>query len=43
MLSKYTIATNMEFVRSADKSFAEGVKIAAELGYKCIEPMVHTG
>ena len=24
----------MEFVRSADKSFVDGVKIAAELGYK---------
>ena len=33
----------MEFVRSADKSFGEGVKIAAALGYKYIEPMVHTG
>ncbi len=43
MPSKYTIAANMEFVRSADKSFAEGVKIAAQLGYKYIEPMVHTG
>ena len=43
MSSKYTIAINMEFVRSADKSFADGVKIAAELGYKYIEPMVHTG
>jgi sugar phosphate isomerase/epimerase len=33
----------MEFVRSADKSFAEGVRIAADLGYSYIEPMVHTG
>jgi sugar phosphate isomerase/epimerase len=33
----------MEFVRSADKSFAAGVKIAGELGYKYVEPMVHTG
>lgn len=33
----------MEFVRSADKSFVDGVKIAADLGYKYIEPMVHTG
>jgi sugar phosphate isomerase/epimerase len=33
----------MEFVRSADKSFEEGVRIAADLGYKYIEPMVHTG
>ncbi|MEW6235896.1 MAG: sugar phosphate isomerase/epimerase, partial [Candidatus Omnitrophota bacterium] len=34
---------NMEFVRSADKSFEAGVKIAAELGYEYIEPMVHNG
>ncbi len=43
MSSKYIIAVNMEFVRSADKSFVDGVKIAADLGYKYIEPMVHTG
>jgi len=43
MSSKYIIAANMEFVRSADKSFVDGVKIAADLGYKVIEPMVHTG
>ncbi len=43
MASKYIIGVNMEFVRSADKSFAEGVKIAAELSYKYVEPMVHTG
>ncbi len=43
MAGKYIIGVNMEFVRSADKSFAEGVKIASELGYKYVEPMVHTG
>ena len=43
MSSKYIIGVNMEFVRSADKSFVDGVKIAADLGYKYIEPMVHTG
>lgn len=43
MSSKYKIAVNMEFVRSADKSFTDGVKIASELGYEYIEPMVHTG
>lgn len=37
------IGVNMEFVRSADKPFAEGVKIAAEMGYEYIEPMVHNG
>jgi sugar phosphate isomerase/epimerase len=33
----------MEFCRSADKSFEEGVKIASGIGYKYVEPMVHTG
>jgi sugar phosphate isomerase/epimerase len=42
-MATYRIAVNMEFVRSADKDFRAGVKIAAELGYKQVEPMVHTG
>ncbi|PXX30388.1 sugar phosphate isomerase/epimerase [Arenibacter sp. ARW7G5Y1] len=42
-MAKFRISLNMEYCRSADKSFREGVKIAAELGYKYIEPMVHTG
>lgn len=42
-MARYRIAVNMEFVRSADKGFEAGVAIAAELGYKLIEPMVHTG
>ena len=42
-MAKFKVAVNMEFVRSADKGFEAGVKIAAELGYKYIEPMVHTG
>jgi sugar phosphate isomerase/epimerase len=42
-MARFRIAVNMEFVRSADKGFADGVKIASELGYKRIEPMVHTG
>jgi len=33
----------MEFCRSADKSFEAGVKIASEIGYQYVEPMVHTG
>ena len=33
----------MEFVRHHDKPFAEGVKIAADIGYKYVEPMVHLG
>lgn len=42
-MARYRIAANMEFVRSADKDFAGGVNIAADLGYRWIEPMVHTG
>jgi sugar phosphate isomerase/epimerase len=42
-MARYQIAVNMEFVRSADKSFEAGVGVAAELGYRWIEPMVHTG
>ena len=42
-MARYRIAANMEFVRSADKGFEEGIKIAAELGYEWVEPMVHTG
>ena len=37
------ISVNMEFVRHDDKSFEEGVRMAAELGYKYVEPMVHNG
>ena len=42
-MATYRIAVNMEFVRSADKSFEAGVAIASELGYRFVEPMVHTG
>ena len=42
-MATYRVALNMEFVRSADKGFEEGVRIASELGYQWIEPMVHTG
>lgn len=42
-MAKFRISLNMEFCRSADKSFEAGVSIASELGYKWIEPMVHTG
>ncbi len=37
------LALNMEFIRSEDKSFSEGVQRAAELGYRFVEPMVHDG
>jgi len=42
-MARYKIAVNMEFVRSADKSFEWGVRKAAEIGYSYVEPMVHTG
>ena len=42
-MATFKISLNMEFCRSADKDFAAGAKIAAELGYRYIEPMVHTG
>ncbi len=34
---------NMEFIRCEDKSFGEGVRRAAEIGYHYIEPLVHNG
>ena len=34
---------NMEFIRCEDKSFAEGLKRAAQLGFAYVEPMVHNG
>ena len=42
-MATFKITANMEFIRSADKGFEEGVKVASELGYKYVEPMVHTG
>lgn len=42
-MASFRIALNLEFCRSADKSFEEGVEIAAGLGYRWVEPMVHTG
>ncbi|MGH9620450.1 MAG: sugar phosphate isomerase/epimerase family protein [Bryobacteraceae bacterium] len=37
------IGLNMEFIRSEDKPFEAGVKRAARLGYRFVEPMVHNG
>lgn len=42
-MAKFKLSLNMEFCRSADKSFEDGVRIAASLGYRHVEPMVHTG
>ena len=38
-MATYKVAVNMEFVRSADMDFRAGVKVAAELGYRWIEPI----
>lgn len=37
------IGVNLEFIRCEDKSFAEGVECAAEIGYQYCEPLVHSG
>jgi sugar phosphate isomerase/epimerase len=37
------IGVNMEFIRSEDKSFQEGVRRASQLGFRWVEPMVHDG
>jgi sugar phosphate isomerase/epimerase len=34
---------NLEFIRCEDKPFQEGVRRAAEIGYRLVEPMVHNG
>jgi len=42
-MATFKISLNMEYCRSADKGFEEGVQIVREIGYQYIEPMVHTG
>jgi sugar phosphate isomerase/epimerase len=42
-MTKYRIAVNMEFVRSSDLDFRAGLRVASKIGYRYIEPMVHTG
>lgn len=42
-MATFRISLNMEFCRSADKSFEEGLRLAADMGYRYVEPMVHTG
>jgi sugar phosphate isomerase/epimerase len=37
------LGLNMEFVRRSEKPFAVGVEMAAQLGYKYVEPMLHNG
>jgi sugar phosphate isomerase/epimerase len=38
-----SVGVNMEFVRHEDLSFAAGVRRAAQLGFRYVEPMVHNG
>ncbi len=42
-MAKFRISLNMEYCRSADMNFEAGVKLASEMGYRYVEPMVHTG
>jgi sugar phosphate isomerase/epimerase len=37
------LGVNMEYCRHADKSFEDGVAIAAKIGFEYVEPMVHSG
>lgn len=34
---------NMEFVRRSEKPFPVGIEMAAKIGYKYVEPMLHNG
>ena len=42
-MGKIHIGINLEYVRHEDKPFEWGVRMAAELGFTHIEPMVHLG
>ncbi len=42
-MATYKLALNIEYCRSGEMSFKERMSKAAELGYTCVEPMVHTG
>jgi sugar phosphate isomerase/epimerase len=42
-MGRIRLGINMEFVRHEDKSFEWGVAKAAQLGYDCVEPMLHWG
>lgn len=43
VVASFRLSLNLEYARSADKSFEEAVQIASEIGYRSVEPMVHTG
>ena len=42
-MGKISVGINLEFVRHEDKPFEWGVRMAAELGFTHVEPMVHWG
>ena len=42
-MGKISIGINLEYVRHEDKPFEWGVRMAAELGFTHVEPMVHLG
>ncbi|WP_329791536.1 sugar phosphate isomerase/epimerase [Lentzea sp. DG1S-22] len=42
-MSEYRATLNMEYIKDAAQGFQWGVHKAAELGYRYVEPMVHTG
>jgi len=42
-MGKIRVGINLEYVRHEDKPFEWGVRMAAELGFSHIEPMVHLG
>jgi hypothetical protein len=43
LVTRFRITRNMEYCRSSDLSFVAGVGRAAQIGYRWIEPMIHTG
>ena len=42
-MARYRLTLNMEYIKNAAKGFQWGVEKAAALGYRYVEPMVHTG
>jgi sugar phosphate isomerase/epimerase len=42
-MARYRAVLNMEYIKDAAQGFEWGVRKAAALGYKYVEPMVHTG
>lgn len=43
IMGNVSLCVNMEFVRTADKTFEWGIEKAAELDYDYVEPMLHWG